>query len=53
MSMMEAFLKNLDKISMWQLEYMESNWFCTNHPERAVVLCAIINEKLNRNEEEY
>ena len=53
MSMVEAFIKNLDKADIWLLEYMEGNWFCTDHPERDIVLCAIINEKQNRYEEEY
>lgn len=53
MSMIEAFIGNLDKAGMALLDYMESNWFCTDHPQRNQVLVAIIGEKLRRYEEEY
>lgn len=53
MSMLEAFIGNLDKADEQTLDMIESAWFCTYRSEREVVICAIINEKLLRSEKEY
>lgn len=53
MSMIEAFIRNLNQVHIVLLELIEENWFSTKNENRDIVLCAIINEKIRRYEEEY
>jgi len=53
MSLAEAYIKNLSKFPIWELEKFSGQWINTPHPDRNNILTSLIGEKLNRYEEEY
>ena len=55
MSMLEVYIKSIPQYNLWDLEAFSEDWLTAkeSHPYKRASLLAIINEKLNRYEQEY